>query len=138
MMNLGVVVPNPEHQYLIDDSTHEALSGLGHGVLIGMPLGAIAGIALAAIAAPGVGVIGVGGVLLFGGHLGALWGAVAGAYLGLTGRVRHLQDMEEHYNIPLAPKEILLVVIAGTERIDVVCQIMQRHGARRVRETVVA
>jgi hypothetical protein len=134
---LGVIVPDPAHHDLLDDSTHEALTGLGHGILVGAPLGAIAGIALAALAAPGVGVIGVGGALLFGGNIGALWGAITGAYLVLTAEVHHLEDVEHKYEIPLKPEEILVVVMTDPGRADAVCQIMQRHEARCVRETVV-
>ena len=133
---MGVIVPDPAHHHLMDDSAHEALKGLTHGILIGTPLGALAGIAIVALAAPGVGVIGIGGVLLFGGHVGALRGAITGAYLGLTAEVHHLEDTEHKYEIPLKPEEILVVVMTDPERADAVCQIMLRHEARCVREAV--
>lgn len=133
---LGVLVTDPETHHLIDDSTAQALKGLGHGVLVGAPLGAIAGLALAAIAAPGIGVIGVGGALLFSGHIGALWGAVTGAYLGLTAEIHHLEDIEQKYQIALKPNEILVVVVSDSDRADTACEIMTKNGATCLRETV--
>lgn len=129
-------MPDPSHHRLIDDSIHEALQGLSHGTIAGASIGTVAGIALVALAAPGVGVIGVGGALLSGGHPGALWGAITGAYLGLMAEVHHLEDVERKYEIPLAPEEILLVVVTDTDRSDEVCRIMRRHGARCVRDAV--
>jgi hypothetical protein len=133
---LGVIVTDPVHHRLIDDSTRETMTGLERGILIGTPLGVLGGVALAALAAPGIGVIGLGGVLLFGCHVGALWGAITGAYLGLTAEIHHLEDVEEKYEIPLAPHEVLMAVVTDPERSQAVCETMQRHGARCVRETV--
>ena len=133
---LGAIVPDPAHHALIDDSMHEALKGIGQGIIGGMPLGALAGMALVALAAPGVGVIGVGGALLLGVPVGALWGAIAGGFFGLTAEIQHLEDIERKYRIPLAPNEILVVVVTDQERADEVCEIMQRHEARCVRDAV--
>jgi hypothetical protein len=127
---LGIVIPDPAHHYLIDDGLHESLKGFEHGALVGAPIGAVAGIALAALAVPGIGVIGVGGALLFGGHLGALWGFIAGGYLGMTAEVHHLEDIEQKYEVQLKPEEILVVVVADDERIQRACEIVRRHGAR--------
>jgi hypothetical protein len=93
-------------------------------------------LAVAALAAPGIGVIGMGGALLFAGHVGALWGAITGAYLGLTAEIHHLEDVEEKYEIQLAPHEVLVAVVTDPERSKPVCETMQRHGARCIRETV--
>lgn len=133
---MGVVVADPIQHRLIDDTVDEAAKGLKRGLLFGVPIGVLAGIGLVALVAPGVGVIGVGGVLLAGGHAGALWGGIIGAYLGLTAEVHHLEDIEEKYEIPLKPNEILLAVVVDPERADEVCEIMRRNGARCVRETV--
>jgi hypothetical protein len=133
---MGVLVADPVHHKLIDDSVNEATKGVKQGLLFGVPIGAIAGMALAALVAPGIGVIGVGGVLLAGGHVGALWGGIMGAYLGLTAEVHHLEDLDRKYQIPLNPNEILLAIVVDPERADVVCEIMRRHGARCVREMV--
>jgi hypothetical protein len=81
-------------------------------------------------------VIGVGGALLFAGHVGTLWGAITGAYLGLTAEIHHLEDIEEKYEIPLAPHEVLVAVVTNPERSDEVCGTMQRHGARCIRDRV--
>lgn len=133
--DLGVIVSDPAHR-LIDDPESETLLGLERGILIGTPLGVLGGIAVAALAAPGIGLIGLGGVLLFGCHAGALWGAITGAYLGLTAEIHHLEDVEEKYEIQLAPREVLVAVVTDPERSQAVCQAMQRHGARCIRETV--
>jgi hypothetical protein len=132
---LGVIVPDPAHHDLIDDTTHQALEGVEQGMLVGAPVGALAGIALAALAAPGIGVLGVGGALLFGGHLGALWGVVAGAYLGLTARVHHIEDAERKYEVPLKPGEILVTVVTDQDRADVVTELIERDGGHLVRAT---
>lgn len=133
---LGVIVTDPAHHRLIDDAERETLLGLERGILIGTPLGVLGGLALAALAAPGIGLIGLGGVLLFGCHAGALWGAITGAYLGLTAEIHHLEDVEEKYEIPLAPHEVLVAVVTDPERSDEVCGTMQRHGARCIRDRV--
>jgi hypothetical protein len=75
-------------------------------------------------------------VLLFGCHAGALWGAITGAYLGLTAEIHHLEDIEEKYEVPMALHEVLVAVVTDPERSQAVCETMQRHGARCVRETV--
>jgi hypothetical protein len=74
--------------------------------------------------------------LWFAGQAGALWGAVTGAFFGLTAEIHHLEDVEEKYEIPLAPHEVLVAVVTDPERSQAVCETMQRHGARCVRETV--
>lgn len=74
--------------------------------------------------------------MLFAGHVGALWGAITGAYLGLTAEIHHLEDIERKFEIPLAPEEVLVVVVADAERSKAVCDVMQGHGARCIRETV--
>lgn len=129
---LGVLVPDPAHHELLDNSTHQALTGAGHGALVGAPIGALAGIAIAAIAAPGIGVIGVGGAMLAGGHLGALWGVITGAYLGLTAQVHHIEDVEQKYSVPLAPGEIMLTVVADSDQANAVNQVIERDGGRCV------
>jgi hypothetical protein len=131
---LGVIVTDPAHHRLLDDSTHEAMRGMERGILIGTPLGILDGLAVAALAAPGLGVIGVGGALLFAGHVGTLWGAITGAYLGLTAEIHHLEDIEEKYEIPLAPREVLVAVVTDPEWSDDACGTMQRHGARCIRD----
>jgi hypothetical protein len=133
---LGAIVTDPVHHRLLDDSTQEAMRGMERGILIGTPLGILGGPAVAALAAPGLGVIGVGGALLFAGHAGTLWGAITGAHLGLTAEIHHLEDVEEKYEIPLAPEEVLVAVVTDPERSDAVCEVMQRHGARCVRDRV--
>lgn len=127
---MGVIVPDPSHHELIDNSTHQALTGAGRGMLVGAPIGALAGIAIAALAAPGVGVIGVGGAVLAGGHLGALWGIVTGAYLGLTAQVHHVEDIEKKYSVPLAPGEIMVTVITDPEQAGAVTELIERDGGR--------
>jgi hypothetical protein len=133
---LGVIVTDPAHHRLIDDAERETLLGLERGILIGTPVGVLGGLALAALAAPGIGLIGLGGVLLFGCNAGALWGAITGAYLGLTAEIHHLEDVEEKYEISLAPHEVVVAVVTDPERSQAVCETMQRHGARCVRETM--
>lgn len=132
---LGVIVTDPAHHHLLDDSTQEAMRGMERGILIGTPLGILGGLAVAALAAPGLGVIGVGGALLFAG-VGTLWGAIIGTYLGLTAEIHHLEDIEEKYEIPLAPHEVLVAVVTDPERSQAVCEVMQGHGARCVRDRV--
>jgi hypothetical protein len=131
---LGVIVADPAHHRLLDDPETETLKGLQRGILIGTPLGVLGGLALAALAAPGIGVIGMGGALLFAGHVGALSGAITGAYLGLTAEIHHLEDIEEKYEISLAPHEVVVAVVTDPERSQAVCETMQRHGARCVRD----
>ena len=131
---LGVIVPDPIHHRLLDDSTHEALIALERGILFGVPLGFLGGIALAALVAPGIGVIGVGGALLFGGAAGALWGAITGSFLELTTEIHHLEDIERKFEFPLAPEEVLVVVVADPERSETVREVMRAHGARIMRD----
>jgi hypothetical protein len=131
--DLGVMVPDPAHHHLIDNSTKEALTGVEKGVIFGAPLGALAGIGLVALAVPGVGLLGLGGLLAIGAHAGALWGAIIGSYLGLTAQIHHLEDVEHRYEIPLDATDIL-VVVRAPDRAAEVCAILQRHGARCVRE----
>lgn len=133
---MGVIVPDPAHHHLMDDPETETVKGLAKGFLVGGGIGALAGIALAALVAPGIGVIGVGGAILYGSHFGGLWGAFSGAYLGLTAEIHHLEDVEEKYHIELKPEEILVVVVTDRDRAYEVCQIMQRNGARCVKERV--
>lgn len=134
---LGVIVTDPVHHRLIDDPETETLRGLERGILIGTPLGVLGGLALAGLVAPGIGLIGMGGALLFAGHVGALWGAITGAYLGLTAEIHHLEDLEEKYEIALAPHEVLVAVVTDPARSQAVCEAMRRHGARCVRETAI-
>jgi hypothetical protein len=134
--DLGVIVTDPAHHHLIDDPDYETLKGLKRGILIGTPLGMLGGLALIALGAPGLGVIGLGGALWFVGHAGALWGAIIGAYYGLTAEIHHLEDIEEKYEIPLAPHEVLVAVVTDPERSQAVCEVMHGHGARCVRERV--
>jgi hypothetical protein len=126
----GALVRDPDHHYLIDDSLHESLKGFERGALKGAPLGAAAGMALAALAVPGIGTVGVAGALLFGAPLGALWGVIAGGYLGMTGEVHHLEEIEQQYDVPLKPDEVLVMVVPDHKRVETVCTVMQRHGAR--------
>jgi hypothetical protein len=133
---LGIIVTDPAHHRLLDDSAREAMTGLGHGVLVGLPLGVLGGVALVALAAPGIGLIGIGGALLLGGTLGAMWGGIGGTQLGLLAAIRHLEHIEEQYEVPLAPGEVLVAVVVNPERQDAVCEVMQRHGARCIREPV--
>lgn len=133
---MGVIVPDPAHHHLMDDPETETVKGLAKGFVIGGGIGALAGMALAALVVPGVGVVGVGGALLFGSHFGGLWGAISGAYLGLTTEIHHLEDIERKYHIDLKPGEILVVVVTDRERAYEVCQIMQRNGAHCVEDRV--
>jgi hypothetical protein len=133
--DLGVLVPDPAHHHLIDDSSREALTGVEKGVAFGVPLGALAGMGLVALAVPGVGLLGLGGLLAIGAGGGALWGAVIGSYLGLSAQVHHLEDAEHHYEIPLAPTDIL-VVVRTPDRAAEVYTVLQRHGARCIRDYV--
>jgi hypothetical protein len=133
---MGVIVPDPAHHHLMTDPETETVKGLAKGVLVGGGIGALAGMALAALVVPGVGVVGVGGALLFGTHFGGLWGAISGAYLGLTTEIHHLEDIEKKYRIELQPGEILVVVVTDRDRAYEVCQIMQRNGARGIKERV--
>jgi hypothetical protein len=108
---LGIIVTDPEHHRLLDNSAREAMTGLEHGVLVGLPLGVLGGIALVALAAPGIGLIGLGGALLLGGTLGALWGGIGGSELGLLAAIRHLAQVEEQYEIHLTRGEVLVAVM---------------------------
>lgn len=133
---LGIIVTDPAHHRLLDDSMHEVATGVENGVLVGLPIGVLGGIGLVALAAPGIGLIGLGGALLLGGTLGAMWGGITGSQLGLLTAIRHLEDVEEEYEAPLAPGEVLVAVVVDPERQDAVREIMQRHGGRYIRETV--
>jgi hypothetical protein len=57
--DLGVLVPDPAHHHLLDNSTKEALTGVEKGIAFGVPLGAPAGMGLAALVVPGIGVLGL-------------------------------------------------------------------------------
>jgi hypothetical protein len=129
--DLGVMVPDPEHVHLIDNSDREVWGSLSTGMIAGMPIGALAGMALTALIIPGLGILGVGGALLVGGAGGALWGAYLGSVSGLAAEITHVEDTEHKYEIPLQPNEILVVVVAHNQ-VDRVCEIVQRHGARCV------
>ncbi len=127
--DFGIMVPDPTHYHLLDKSVADTLKGLGTGGIIGAPIGILAGMSVMTILVPPLGFIGVGGALLYGGLQGALWGAYVGAQVGMAAQIQHLSDIEQRFEIPLKPHEIMIVVVAGrdTER---VCAIMNEHGAR--------
>jgi hypothetical protein len=127
--DLGVVVPDPQHYHLLDNSTREALGGVASGGVVGIPIGVLAGLGIAALIAPGLGAIGLGGALLAGGIGGAVWGAYLGSEVGLAARIGHISEVERRYEIPLQPNEILLVVLAGNQSAQV-CETLEAHGAR--------
>lgn len=131
--DLGLIVPDPAHYHLLDDSDTEALHGLTRGVLIGVPVGTLAGIGLMLLAVPGLGPIGLGGMLLLGAYGGALWGAIIGAEFGLDAKIKHITDIERQYDISLQRDEILVAVLAE-DRAPAVCDILRRHGARCIKE----
>jgi hypothetical protein len=125
---LGVMVPDPEHYHLMDNSLKEVMKGLGTGGAVGAPLGALAGLGVAGLLIPGLGVVGVGGALLWGGLGGAIWGTYLGAQIGMAVEIIHISDIERRYEIPLKQNQILIVVVAANQS-EKVCQIMESHGA---------
>ncbi|MGA7673111.1 MAG: hypothetical protein WBW04_22030 [Nitrolancea sp.] len=127
--DLGIMVPDPEHHHLIEDSDKEVWGSLSTGMVAGIPIGVLAGMALTALVIPGLGAIGLGGALLIGGTGGALWGAYLGSMTGLGVEILHVEDVEHRYEIQLKPNEILVVVMAHNEA-ERVCEVVQRHGAR--------
>lgn len=130
---LGVMIPDPEHYHLLDKGMSELLTGMGTRAVFGIPLGAVAGIGVATLLIPGLGVIGVGGALLWGSLGGAVWGAYLGAQIGMAAEIRHVNEIERRYEIPLEPHQMLVVVIAGRQA-EQVCKIMERHGAHCIWE----
>ena len=127
--NLGIVIPDPEHFHLLDKNLNEVLKGIRTGGVFGIPIGAAAGISVATLLIPGLGAIGVGGALLWGGLGGAIWGAYLGAQLGIAVEIRHIEEIERRFEIPLEPHQMLVVVVANSNAKEV-CEIMERHGAR--------
>ncbi len=127
--DLGVMVPDPEHHHLIDNSDREVWGSLSAGMVAGIPIGTLAGMALMALVIPGLGILGLGGALIVGGAGGALWGAYLGSVTGLAAEIMHVEDVEHRYEISLQPNEILVVVMAHAQA-ERVCQIMEQHGAR--------
>lgn len=127
--NLGIMIPDPEHFHLLDKNLNEVLKGIRSGGVFGIPLGAAAGISVATLLVPGLGAIGVGGALLWGGLGGAIWGAYLGAQLGIAVEIRHIEDIERRFEIPLEPHQMLVVVVANSNAQEV-CAVMERHGAR--------
>ncbi len=132
--DLGVIVPDPAHFHLIDESGKETWHGLYGGTIAGIPIGALAGMAMTALIIPGLGVLGVGGALLVGGVGGAMWGAYLGSITGIAAEIMHVDDIERRYQIPLQKDEILVVVLAN-ETAPEVCAVLERHNARCIRET---
>lgn len=126
--DLGVMIPDPEHYHLLDNSTKEVLKGIGTGGIVGLPLGVAAGISVAALLVPGLGIIGVGGALLWGSLGGAIWGAYLGANIGMAAEIRHIDEIERRFEIPLESHQMLIVVIANNDA-KKVCDVMERHGA---------
>jgi hypothetical protein len=133
--DMGIMVPDPTRFHVMDKSLQDVLKGLGYGGIIGAPFGVLAGLGIVTLAIPPLGFIGVGGALLFGGMQGALWGAYIGAQVGMAVEIKHLEDIERRFEIPLKPHEILVVVVAG-EQGRRVCGIMERHGAHCAWEVV--
>lgn len=127
--DLGVMVPDPTHFRLMDESGKETWHGLSTGMVAGIPIGALAGMAMTALIIPGLGILGVGGALLVGGVGGAMWGAYLGSVSGVAAEIMHVEDIERRYEIPLQRDEILVVVVAN-ERAPEVCDVVQQHGAR--------
>jgi hypothetical protein len=127
--DMGIMVPDPSHYRLMDKSLQDTLKGLGFGGIIGAPLGALAGFGVITLAVPPLGFIGIGGALLYGGLEGALWGAYIGAQVGMAAEIKHIEDIERRFEIPLKPHEILIVVVAGDQARSI-CDNMERHGAR--------
>ncbi len=127
--DFGIMVPDPTHYHLLDKSLADTLKGIGTGGIVGAPIGVLAGMGIMTVLIPPLGFIGIGGALLYGGLQGALWGAYIGAQVGLAAEIKHLNDIERRFEIPLKPNEILIVVVAG-EDAKRVCSILERHGAR--------
>ena len=75
----------------------------------------------------------MGGALLVGGTGGALWGAYLGSVSGLAAEITEIEDIERQYEVPLKPNEILVVAIAH-DQAERVCEVMQRHGGRCLRD----
>lgn len=127
--DFGIMVPDPTHYHLLDKPMVDTLKGLGTGGVIGAPIGVLAGMSVMTLLIPPLGFIGIGGALLYGGLQGALWGAYVGAQVGMAAKIQHLSDIEQRFEIPLKPNEIMVVVAAGNDA-ERVCSIMNQHGAR--------
>lgn len=127
--DFGIMVPDPTHYHLLDKPMADTLKGLGYGGIIGAPIGVLAGMSVMTVLIPPLGFIGIGGALLYGGLQGALWGAYVGAQVGMAAQIHHLSDIEQRFEIPLKPNEIMVIVAAGDDA-DRVCSIMNEHGAR--------
>lgn len=127
--DFGILVPDPTRYHIMDKSLADTMKGLGTGGLIGAPLGMIAGMGVVTMIIPPLGFIGIGGALIFGGLEGALWGAYVGAQIGLAAEIKHIEDIERRFEVPLQPHEILIIVVANRQA-PRICELMERHGAR--------
>lgn len=127
--DLGVAVSDPEHFHLLDNSDKETWASLGAGLIAGIPIGTLAGMALTALVIPGLGILGVGGALLVGGTGGALWGAYLGSVSGLATEITEIEHAEHHYDIPLKPNEVLVVVMAHNQE-ERVRDLVRKHNGR--------
>lgn len=127
--DFGIMVPDPTHYHLLDKSLADTLKGLGTGGIIGAPIGVLAGMGVITVLVPPLGFIGIGGALLYGGLQGALWGAYIGAQVGMAFEIKHLEDIERRFEVPIRPNEILVIVVAH-DNAQEVCSILEQHGAR--------
>lgn len=129
--HLGLAVHGGETHALEGDPDQEVEHGVVRGMAIGAPIGALAGMTVLAAVLAGGGVVGLGGILAVGAATGVTVGGFWGAYLGLKGSEKVLDEEWDWERRPLQPEEVLVVVgqhgnphrVRGT---------LTRHGGRLV------
>jgi hypothetical protein len=105
---------------------------MGHGVWIGAVVGAVVGGLLGALATglfwPEASMV---TALIAGGSFLGVTGAVLGAYFGLIRHRQQLWHEEDWAHLEVEQGQVLMVLDAG-QKSDIVREIFDRHGGRRV------
>lgn len=98
------------------------------GAIVGTVLGALLGAAVTRLFWPEVSIV---TALIIGGSFAGVTGTVLGAYFGLIRHRPQLWDEEDWAHLEVEEGQVLMVIDAEQQP-DVVRQIFDRHGGRRV------
>lgn len=145
--DISIVMKDTNESRAVDDTGTNLAEGAVSGAATGGLIGGLAGllIGVGAIAVPGIGALLIGGPLaaalgltgaaattVSGAVTGALAGGLVGALVGLGVPEEEAREYEER----IKSGAILIAVPQKTEKTDEVREILEEHGADKIRSVV--
>lgn len=124
---LGSALANEKRYRLLDNASRSAVSALLRGAVIGAPVGLAAALIIDFAAGTGLMAHGITEVIVFG-VLGALWGSIIGAHLGLIAELHRVDMTQQRSHRALHEDEVLLTVVEVGSRSAEVEEIIDRNG----------